>query len=441
MSIAALALSACAAATPTVPPAPPSASLAGAAGSGGVNRAAHRDAAYVVLISFDGFRPDYLDRFDLPNVRRLIGRGARARSMMPVFPSLTFPNHYSLVTGLYPERHGIVANSFHDPVLDRTYALSNRSAVSDPVWYRGEPIWVTAERQGMVSACFFWPGSEAPIRGVQPTHWRPYDPKIPNDERVRSVLGWLQLPEDRRPHLITLYFSDVDSASHRGPLDSPDVERAARSLDRTLGVLLDGLDALPVRDRVYVVLTSDHGMVETSGAQTIRLDTLVDLTGVRVGFSGPVTSLHVGGDAARARQLRDRLNAGLRRGRAWLRDDLPERFHYRGDRRAGDVVVVMDESWMLMPASDTRAARTPFGMHGWDPQLASMQAIFLITGPDISPGLIVPRVRNVDVYPLLTELLGLTPAVGIDGRAGAIGELVRTPGSASSRQRALRVRR
>lgn len=419
-SLVGVALAACAAAT-TPPPAATGVTHAAGPGSGGLNRPAHRDAPYVVLISFDGFRPDYLDRFDLPNLRRVIAGGVRAQSMTPVFPSLTFPNHYSLVTGLHPERHGIVANSFYDPALGRAYSYTNRAAVSDPVWYRGEPIWVTAERQGMVSACFFWPGSEAPIGGVQPTHWRPYDATIPNDERVRTVLEWLQLPEERRPHLIALYFSDVDSASHRGPLSSPAVERAARALDRTLGVLLDGVQQLSIRDRIYVVLTSDHGMVETSDDQLIRLDTLVDLSGIRVGFSGPVTSLHVAGDAARARQLRDRLNARLRRrGRAWLREELPERFHYRRDPRAGDVVVVMEESWRLSPGADGHAARAPFGMHGWDPLLPSMQAIFLVKGPGIPPGLVIPAIQNVDVYPLLAELLGLVPAAGIDGRSGAL---------------------
>ena len=424
--LAALALTACAAGK-IPPPDVPQPSSSQARASGGVNSPEHRDSAYVVLISVDGFHPDYLDRFDLPHFKRAMARGARARAMTPVFPSLTFPNHYSLVTGLYPERHGIVANSFYDPQFDRAYSLSDRGAVSDGVWYRGEPIWVTAERQGMVSACFFWPGSEAAIAGVRPTFWNAYDASIPNDDRVRTVLDWLQLPPDRRPHLITLYFSELDSASHRGPLDSPDVERAAQSLDRSIGLLLDGVDSLPIRDQVYLVITSDHGMVETSPAQTVRLDSILDPAGIRVGFSGPVTSLHVGGDAARARHLRDRVNARLEHGRAWLREELPEHYHFRADPRAGDVVVIMEESWRLT-TSDRDSTGGPFGMHGWDPALPSMQALFLVTGPDITPGLVLPRVDNVDVYPLLAELLGLTPAPGIDGRRGVGGRIRSVPG-------------
>jgi len=418
--VVAIVLAGCAGPAPGLPSAAP----AGAQASGGVNHPAHEGAPYVVLISFDGFRADYLERYDLPHLRRAAAHGARARAMTPVFPTLTFPNHYSLVTGLHPGRHGIVANGFYDPRIDRAYSLSNREAVGDGVWYRGEPIWVTAERQGMVSACFFWPGSEAPIGGVRPTFWRAYDAGIPNEERVAAALDWLRLPAERRPHLITLYFSDVDSASHRGPLDSPAVADAARALDGQLGLLLDGIDALPIRDRVYVVVTSDHGMVETSADHVVRLDDLLDLSLVRVGFSGPVTALHVGGDAARARGVRDRLNAALRHGRAWVREEVPERFQFRGDPRAGDVVVLMDAPWRLSAGPDRRGSDAPFGMHGWDPALPGMQALFLAIGPGIPPGLVVDRVENVDVYPFLTEVLGLTPAREIDGRPGAIGAAI-----------------
>jgi predicted AlkP superfamily pyrophosphatase or phosphodiesterase len=393
--------------------------------SGGTNRPERRDAPYLILISFDGFRPDYLDRFDLPNFRRVAASGARARAMIPVFPSLTFPNHYSLVTGLHPERHGIVANTFYDPSRDQTYSLSDRAAVSDGSWYRGEPIWATAEMQGMVAACFFWPGSEAPIGGIRPTFWKEFDSSLPNDDRVKTVLDWLTLEPARRPHLIALYFSEVDSTSHRVGLDSPDIERAARSVDRTLGLLLDGVAALPSEQEVYLVLSSDHGMVETSAAHEIKLDSLVDLTGVRVGFDGPVASLHVGGDAYRARTLRDQINARLPHGHAYLREQLPGRYRYRADPRAGDVVVVMNEPWRLTSPARRRATHDRFGMHGWDPASASMHAMFLVMGPDITPGTVLPSVHNVDVYPFLTELLGLRPAEKIDGRPGVIGNQVR----------------
>jgi predicted AlkP superfamily pyrophosphatase or phosphodiesterase len=406
-------------------------------GSGGTNRPDQRDKPYIVLVSLDGFKAEYLDRMPLPNLRRVMQRGARAKAMVPVFPSLTFPNHYSLVTGMHPGRHGIVANRFYDPATKASYVYTDSRIVSDRTWYRGEPIWVTAEKQGMVSACFFWPGSEAPVQGIHATMWNPYNGKILNEERVSTVLKWLQLPVERRPHVITLYFSEVDTATHEGPVEAPEVEQAARSLDTAVGQLLDGIDTLPLRDRVYLVITSDHGMVNTSPAQTVTLDSLLDvkdLADVVIGFGGPVANIHVKGGAPRARALVEKINAKLARGTAYVRAELPERYHYHADPRAGDIVVVMDESWtMSMPRAPrtggTESAERPAndrrGAHGWDNMFPSMRAIFLILGPGIREGALVDEVNNVDVYPLMTELLGLAPAADIDGRAGTIGALVR----------------
>ena len=407
------------------------------AGSGGTNRPEHRAKPYVILVSLDGFRAEYLDRMPLPNLQRIMQRGARAKAMIPVFPSFTFPNHYSLVTGLHPGRHGIVNNRFYDPVRKEAYAYTDPEEVVDGSWYRGEPIWVTAEKQGMVSACFFWPGSEAPIQGIHATMWNKYDGKIPNTERVTTVLNWLQLPEERRPHVITLYFSDVDSATHEAALDSPGVGEAARAVDAALGELLAGIAKLPISDQIYLVVTSDHGMVNTSGEQTVQLESLLetsDLTAISASYGGPVASLHVRGGLTAARALVQKINAKLARGTAYLRPELPERFHYHADPRAGDIVVVMDESWtMAVPrprtsgpsTSSRRPADERYGQHGWDNSLPSMRAIFLIMGPGIRDGALIDEVQNVDVYPLLVELLGLQPADDLDGRTGVISALVK----------------
>jgi predicted AlkP superfamily pyrophosphatase or phosphodiesterase len=254
--------------------------------------------------------------------------------------------------------------------------------------------------------------------------WTKYAADEPNDTRVDAVLEWLRLPDDRRPHVITLYFSAVDTASHRGRLDSPDVERAAKSLDSAIGMLVKGIDRLPVRDRVYLLLTSDHGMTETATEQTEALESMVDASEIEAAFGGPVANVHLRGGARRAAHVREVLNARLKHGRAYLPQDLPARFQYR-DPRAGDIVVVMEEGWMLTTAS-SRERKTPgrWGMHGWDPELPSMHAIFVAAGPGIRPGTIIDRVQNVDVYPFMTELLELTPAPGIDGRPGAIRQRI-----------------
>lgn len=393
--------------------------------SGGVNHPGQRDKPYVILVSFDGFKPEYLDRFDLPAFRRVIRRGVRAESMVPVFPSLTFPNHYSLVTGLYPQHHGLVENTFHDPDRNQTYSIRDQAAVSDGTWYRGEPIWATAETQGMVAACFFWPGSEAAIAGVRPTIWNRYDGSIPNDTRVQTVLEWLRLPAERRPHVITLYFSDVDVMSHRGPLDAPALVEATQSLDRALDLLVTGIDSLPIRDQIYLVLTSDHGMAETSGPHTVILNSLIDPARVVVGYDGPIAGLHVNGGLTAAEAIRDEINGRLQHGRAYLRTEVPEQHHFRADPRIGDIVIIMEEPWMLLGSPPVLSVlRERWGNHGWDPALPSMQAIFIVTGPDIPAGVTIPPVRNIDVYPLMTELLGLRGAKPIDGSPGRIRSLM-----------------
>lgn len=400
-------------------------SPANARGSGGVNHVDQRDKPHVILVSFDGFKPEYLDRFELPGFRRVIERGVRAQAMIPVFPSLTFPNHYSLVTGLYPEHHGLVENTFHDPERHRTYSIRDQEAVSDGTWYRGEPIWVTAETQGMVAACFFWPGSEAAIHGVRPTIWNKYDGSIPNETRVQTVLEWLRLPPERRPHLITLYFSELDVVSHRGQLDVPAIAQATKSLDRALDALVTGIDSLPIREQVYLLLTSDHGMAETSGPHTVMLNDLIDTASVVVGYDGPIAGLHVNGGVSEARRIRDQINSRLHHGRAHLRAEVPEQHHFRADPRIGDIVIIMDEPWMLLGSPPVLSLlRERWGNHGWDPSLPSMHAIFMMAGPNIPGGVTIPAVHNIDVYPLMTELLGLRTAQPIDGRAGRIRKLI-----------------
>lgn len=394
-----------------------------AQGSGGFNARAHRDKPYVILVSFDGMKPEYLERFALPNFARVMRAGVRSEGMIPVFPSKTFPNHYAIVTGMYAETHGIVGNRFWDPARGASFAMGDTIAVLDGTWYRGEPIWVTAERQGMVAASFFWVASEVAVGGIRPSMYKRYDGRVSNTRRVDSVLAWLALPAERRPHLVTMYFSDTDGAGHDYGVWSPQLDSAARRVDAVLGRLLDGLDRLPgVKDGVYLLLVSDHGMSETSPRWFAALDTLISMEGVRLGESGPLATLHVQGGASRARALRDSINRRMRYGRAYVRGDVPAHLHYNADPRIGDVIVVMDDHWQI-----GRASRPPSdsGNHGWDPTLASMHAIFVASGPGIPAGKVIPPFENVDLYPYIAELLGLTPARGIDGRTGRLRGLIR----------------
>lgn len=386
------------------------------------NAPQHRNKPYVILISFDGMKPEYLTRIDLPNFQRVMDNGVRSVGMIPTFPSKTFPNHYTIVTGMRSETHGVVGNRFWDPARNEAYSMGDTLDVWDGTWYRGEPIWVTAEKQGMRSASFFWVASEAAIGGVRPSFWKKYNTRTPNFTRVDTVLSWLALPGETRPHMITMYFSETDGAGHdHGPL-SPQVDTAAKNVDAALGRLMDGVARLPLHDSVYYVLVSDHGMSETHPRWYVGLDTLIDLGGVQVGETGPLANLYVDGGRARATVLRDSINRRMRHGRAYLREETPAHLHHRKDPRSGDIVVVMDDHFLI----GRTASRPPRagGTHGWDPTFPSMHAIFVASGPGIPRGKVIPTFENIEIYPWLTEILGLRPASGIDGRAGTLRGLI-----------------
>lgn len=399
------------------------AAVASAHAQAPVNAAQHRNKPYVLLISFDGMRPEYLQRIELPNFQRVMDRGVRSVGMIPTFPSKTFPNHYTIVTGMRSEAHGLVGNRFWDATRNEAYSMSDTLAVWDGSWYRGEPIWVTAEKQGMKAASFFWVASEAAIGGVRPSFWKKYNGRIANSSRVDTVLKWLALPGAERPHMVTMYFSNVDGAGHdHGPL-SPQVDTAARNVDGALGRLMEGIARMPLRDSVYYVLVSDHGMSESHPRWYVALDTLIDMNGVRLGEAGPLANLYVQAGRERAAVLRDSLNRRMRHGRAYLRGEIPAHLHYNKDPRAGDIVVLMDDHFQI-----GRVNRPPRegGAHGWDPTHPSMHAIFVASGPGIPAGKVIPTFENIEIYSWLTELLGLRPAGGIDGQAGVLRQAIRT---------------
>lgn len=392
-------------------------------GSGGVNAPRHRDAPYVVLVSFDGFRWDYMDRYASPAFHRVADAGVRAERMIPAFPTKTFPTHYTLATGLYTEHHGLVGNRFWDPARQEGYALGDREVVEDGSWYGGEPLWVTAETQGMVAASYFFVGSEADVAGVRPTHWRRYDESVTGEARVDQVLDWLALPEAERPHLYTLYFSDVDGAGHDFGPDSEEVEAAVARVDGWLGRLLDGIEALPHGDRVYVVLVSDHGMLLADPAKVHVVDP-ARLPGVRIAELGPYASFFVEeGGPGRLLAVRDTLRALLPGADVWLREDVPDRLHYSDDPRIGDLVALMRPEWTAV--SPEWVPTDSSWTHGWDNQVEEMGAIFLAMGPEIPPGRRIEPFESVHVYPLVAHLLGLDPAE-TDGRLEVLRPILST---------------
>ncbi|HEX7113384.1 MAG TPA: ectonucleotide pyrophosphatase/phosphodiesterase [Mizugakiibacter sp.] len=364
--------------------------------------------APLILISIDGFRADYLQRGLTPTLAALAADGVHAEAMQPSFPSITFPNHYTLVTGLYPDHHGIVHNTMQDPALGR-FALGNRAAVGDGRWWaEGEPIWVTAEKQGLHTATMFWPGSEAAIHGVRPDHWHPYDGDVAPRARVDQVLTWLDLPAKQRPAFITLYFEAVDGAGHWHGPDSPELSAALRDTDAALARLVDGLRRRGLYDRVNLVIVSDHGMTATSPAQTIYLDDLIDLSDVDVVTYDVPAELNPKPEHAAA--VARALLAPHPHLRCYARDALPARLHYGSNPRVAAIVCIPDDGWLVSThARQAKRKRALLGEHGYDNDDPAMRALFVAHGPDFRRGVVLPEFPNVDVYPLLAHLLGIRP--------------------------------
>lgn len=360
----------------------------------------------VILISIDGFRYDYLEKYGAPNLRRLAATGVRAESMQPCFPTVTFPNHYSIVTGLYPAHHGIVANEIYDPGFDATFTFRDQS-VNEGRWWGGEPIWVTADRQGQKTATMFWVGSTAPIAGMRPDHWEPYDANVRPEERVARILGWLDLPAEERPTFLALYFDQVDHAGHENGPDSSQVREAVASVDAAIGKLLDGLGQRGIEGRVNIIVVSDHGMAATSPERVIFLDDYVDLSHARVPTRGPLLSVWPPRGQAEAIFARLKTIPHLR---TYPREDLPTRWHYADNARVAPILALADEGWTISTHELFKTHEFTKGQHGYDNTLRSMQAIFIAHGPAFKPGTKLPAFPNVDVYELMAYLLRLKPA-------------------------------
>ena len=382
---------------------------------------------YVILVSLDGFRYDYAKKYRAEHLLTLAAQGAGAlEGMLPAYPSITFPNHYTIVTGLYPEHHGIVANNFYDPARKEAYSYHDAKAVGDGTWYGGTPLWVLAEQQGMRSASFFWVGSEADIQGVRPSYYLKFDGSFPNGKRVKQVLAWLRLPPEQRPHFITLYFSDTDTAGHRYGPDSSQVADAVHELDDEIGKLEDGIkeSGLPID----LIVLADHGMAEVKGAP-IHLDQY----GLKTSSVDPIigSSLYPKSedDAQKAYEaLRGKSDKFV----VYRRAQVPAYLHFDSNPREGDPVVVPTGPYFINVAADLNGAEhIPVGMHGYDAtHMPEMKALFVAAGPDIRAGVALEPFENVDVYPLIAQVLGLDitnlKTGPIDGKLGALAGILKT---------------
>lgn len=368
--------------------------------------------ARLVLVSIDGLRADMLDPGITPHLSRIAHDGVRAQWMNPSYPSLTFPNHYTLVTGLRPDHHGIVHNRMSDPTLGQ-FKLGNMAAIRDARWWGGQPIWVGAENAGVRSATWAWPGSEAPIQGVQPSQWQLYDGKVPAPARVQRVLEWLRQRGPQAPRLMTLYFDQADHAGHDYGPDSPEYLDAVKLVDTAIGQLLAGMAQQGALDDTNLIVVSDHGMATVAPDHVVAIEDMVPFDEAEVVSIGQ--SIGIEPRPGEGAKVEARLLGAHPNYACWRKQQLPARWHYGSNPRIPSIVCQMSEGWDAMPANEipNRAGHTR-GSHGFDPALPSMRAVFVARGPDFAQGKVLPAFDNVDVYPLLTRLLQI-PAAANDG--------------------------
>jgi len=389
---------------------------------------ADRRSEPVILVSFDGFHPSYLDRGVTPNLSRLARQGV-AGVMRPSFPSKTFPNHWTLVTGLVPDHSGLVGNRFEDP---HRPGVIFTMADEDPFWWNeSEPIWAAAEKAGIRTATMFWPGSNVAWGGalprpramaeggVRPQDWLQFNQAVSNTQRVNTVLDWLRRPPAIRPRLITLYFDLIDTAGHEFGPDDPRMAGAIADADRIVGELVAGIDRLGLKPNLIIV--SDHGMAATSSERVIQLNQLADPALYRVIESGPYAALEP--TPGNAEQLWATLAVGGAHHRCWRRTEVPERLAYGSNPRTPSILCLADPGWLLEPGAPRQAFAG--GAHGYDPAAPEMAALFVASGPVFAKGKQLTAFDNVDIAPLLRSLLGLPAATRSDGSAETFKGVIR----------------
>jgi predicted AlkP superfamily pyrophosphatase or phosphodiesterase len=366
----------------------------------------------VILISLDGFRYDYLEKYNPPELKRLAENGVRAKWMIPSFPTKTFPNHYTVATGLYPENHGIIENNIYD--FDTVFTMGKREEVQNSRWWLGEPIWVTAEKQGQKTGAFFFPGTETEIQGKRPTFWQAYEDWIPNNTRVDTILSWLDLPPAERPTFYTLYFSDVDSAGHDFSPDSEETRAAVLRVDEALARLTAGLRARGIEEKINLVITSDHGMATVDLRKAVFLDDFIDFRDAeRILWTNEIIQIFP--KTGKENEIIEKLKS-VQHAVCWRKAEIPARFHYNNSPRIAPVVCLTEEGWITTSReryADLKKREDltrPKGGHGYDNGLESMRAIFIAHGAAFEKGKTVEPFENVDVYYIMTQILNLTAA-------------------------------
>ena len=362
----------------------------------------------VILISLDGFRWDYLSKTDTPNLDILVENGVISESLIPVFPSKTFPNHLSIVTGCYPENHGILSNNMYDQEWDAEYYIGeNSDPVKDGRWYDAEPIWVTAEKQGKLTGTYFWPGSEAEINGTRPSYYGVYDGNISREDRVQKILEWIDLPKQSRPVFMTLYFSDVDSWGHNIGPDAIGMNSIIKEIDESIGLLVSGLNKREILDNINIIITSDHGMAGLSRDRVIFLDDYININDVRMVDWSPVAMILPEDDSIVSTY--SALYDAHPQMSVFKKEDVPARLHFNNHRRIPPIICIAADGWSISDRDyfDENPYSFTGGTHGYEPINKSMHGIFIASGPGLKDGLTIDSFSSIHIYEVIAHILDI----------------------------------
>ena len=372
---------------------------------------------YVILISADGFRADYMDQYQPQNILKMAESGVVAKALIPSFPTITFPNHWSLITGLYPAHHGLIDNYFYDYQKKKIYAMSNKEAAEDGSWYGGIPLWSLAEKQGLLSASMMWVGSASDAGGVRPTYYYHYHEIFSPKEKVEKVIDWLKLPEKVRPHFITLYFPEVDGSGHRFGPDSKETEVAVRLVDDAIGSLVKKVKELGL-ENVNFIFVSDHGMLKVDIESPLEIPEIL-FNKERFDFYNSQTLLRVVVKNTTEvksvyKELKKNKTANYN---VILTKRFPRKLNFsqRNDRfgRIGQIILAPKAPKIFLE----KGKKTSAGKHGYSPyQVSEMKAAFVASGPAFKSNKKIGEFKNVNIYPMVAEVLDLKISEEIDGK-------------------------
>ncbi|MCO6473026.1 MAG: ectonucleotide pyrophosphatase/phosphodiesterase [Melioribacteraceae bacterium] len=370
---------------------------------------------YVILVSFDGFRWDYTERGLTPNLDKIKNDGVAALSLQPSYPSKTFPNHYSIITGMYPENHGIIANDFYNVLCGLRYKVGDTISVRNSDWYNGEAFWETAERNGIKCASYFWPGSEVNNKLRRPSYFKYYEHNTPRRQRIDEVINWLELPYSERPKFITLYFHDTDDVGHEFGPNSTEIDECIMRMDSLAEYLFSRINELSFADSINVIFVSDHGMTGINSKKIINIDEI--LSDISFTLEGDKTFAFIKTDPGNINTVYEILKNNENKYRVYLKRDMPEYLHFSNNPNIPEIIMIADLGWSILDSDQLQRFESYGGKgnHGYDNTETDMHGIFIANGPAFKSGFRTGTISNIDIYPMLCEIFKIEPNKSIDG--------------------------